>query len=253
MTFGVVTDAHLGIHDERETKRTVLARLAEQFEENDVETVLFLGDLVHESGAADEKTLLEQVYEPFEGFDCYATTGNHDVIDLPRAAFEDVFDAPTTTVVERTSGVSLVLADSAATSEYDNIGRIDPEAFAVLEDELASGNDVVLGTHFPPQHTSFLPQFFHHYPEGAYPVNKLQLEETVADTAGTLTHILCGHLHPARTERFVGQPLDIPMTVFEPVQSFQRPYEGSLQRPVNTRIDVAELVFDLQTIANSQR
>jgi predicted phosphodiesterase len=238
MTVGYISDIHLGVDIDGDTIE-LLEDVAASFEHRGVDTVVLLGDISTVESIETARSLATEVRDVFERFECYATAGNGDHVQV----IDEVFENGPNAVVTADEDTATVLVNSATTSTY-HTGEISKDGLELLEDQLAAGKSVTVAAHHPLQHTHHLPPLFETQPEIAFPDNKAQLQSIVADTDGTLEQLVCGHLHPKGRLRVLGNPLEVELDVLEPVLDIEFVYESEVERSLNEHIVVDNLVYD---------
>jgi len=80
--------------------------------------------------------------------------------------------------------------------------------------------------------------------EFASPDNRARLQSVVESSDGTLSKVVCGHLHPKGRLRVLGDPLGVELDVLEPIVSVEYVYGSDAVRSRNGRIVVEDLTYE---------
>lgn len=248
MRIGFVTDTHLGLHDEtgnnkiKNTYRDIL----ESFEEQNIDTVVHLGDCIDERTDTDLENLVEFVIGELSQFDnAFVAPGNHDAIGLDQSDFQ-VYDVETPPVeLYSSNNHSVLLLETAMDVEYKNIGCISDSSIELVKDRLESGYDLTLLSHYPLDYTDTGSDVFNLIPERAFPVNKIDLREIQNEYSGNITRMFCGHLHPETTTTTEKSPvLKSSMVVVEPITAMSLEH-GEVEVSINESVKAENLIFDV--------
>lgn len=248
MRIGFVTDTHLGLQGQtgnnkiKDTYRDIL----ESFQEQDIDTVVHLGDCIDERTDTDLEDLVEFVIGELSQFDnAFVAPGNHDAIGLDRSDFQ-MYDVDIPPVeLYSSNNHSVLLLETAMDVKYKNIGRISDSSIELVEDRLESGYDLTLISHYPLDCTDTGSDVFNIIPERAFPVNKIDLRGIQNEYNGNITRLFCGHLHPMTTTTTEqSQVLESNMVVVEPITAISLKNE-EVEVSVNESIKAEELIFDV--------
>lgn len=245
MRVGFLTDTHFGLSENGEMSETleVVNEIADTFHEENVDAVVHLGDVVDDRADGSYEQLLHDLLEPFEDFDTlYVTPGNHDAVVLEMQAFES-YETPNQVLHESDEECTLFL-DTAMNARHENCGYLSQAAKSLLKKKLGQGFDVRIISHYPLAYTSVGSEVFDIVPERAFPINKIDVYELDEEHEGSVTELICGHLHPGQTEVGTGVPIGCTMRVVEPVKAFDIS-SGELEHLVNTDIDASGLIIEL--------
>lgn len=251
MKVGFVTDTHRGLRDD-ESVMELLKDLADAFEEREVDMVIHLGDVAHEAPEESYDARVQEVADVFSEFEFHMTLGNHDVKAMSQSEFETAFDMECNRVLWHDEETSLVAINTAGRAELPDVeddstvGYFSDGALSLLQEELSSGRDVVVCTHYPLQYSPYYQEqaFFDVRPEYVFPINKLHFEKMlmVVDENPSLS-VFCGHLHPSETVSFTTEPFGIDVSVVQAVQLFEQ-NEATIDWWDNTWLSTDELVYE---------
>lgn len=191
--IGIVSDIHLGfpLVDDYEIV-SQLERLSREFKEHNVDTVISLGDQIHEVDKETDKENLQTVVNIFDEFDFYALAGNHDLAYMSVEEFSEITGTELNEVIT-IDGTDIILLDTASENKFQNVGEIHPEGFDLLKQKESS----IVFTHFLISYTSIYlsSEFFNSTPEGVFAVNKYHLTNERMEDNISIESILTGHLH----------------------------------------------------------
>lgn len=248
MRIGFVTDTHLGLQDKKGDNkiRNIYTDILESFEEQNIDTVVHLGDCIDERTDTDLDNLVEFVISELNQFDnSFVAPGNHDAIGLNLSDFQP-YDVETPPVeLYSSNGHSVLLLETAMDVEYKNIGCISDSSIDLVKDRLQSGYDLTLLSHYPLDYTDIGSDVFNLIPERAFPVNKIDLREIQNKYSGNITRVFCGHLHPSTTTTTETSPvLESSMVVVEPITSMSLK-RGEVEVSINESIKAQDLIFDI--------
>lgn len=242
MKLGVLTDSHLGNTEVDDDEIiTVLKDIKKEFKARGVDTVLHLGDVIHEESREKDIQKHQEVSGIFDDFDStYMLVGNHDIVELGNVKDVNLGWETAPPVIHETDDVVVLCVDTITQSEYTNIGYINEKHVDVVREKVSCPKETHIFSHFPLQATFEWSPAFDNYPEFAFPVNKFVFDEVFSQNNST-TYLYNGHLHPDGEVKTKGGPSDVPMTLIEPVLDFSAPpVEGS----VNHGIDKNNLIFN---------
>jgi DNA repair exonuclease SbcCD nuclease subunit len=248
MKIGFVTDTHLGLQDKTGTDKIkkTYRDILESFQEQNIETVVHLGDCIDERTDTDLDNLVEFVVGELSQFDnAFVTPGNHDAIGLDRSDLQ-IYDVEIPPVeLYSSNNHSVLLLETAMDVKYKNVGRISDSSIELVKDRLESGYETTLITHYPLDHTETGSDVFNLIPERAFPVNKIDLREIQNEYSGNITRMFCGHLHPETTTETEQSPvLESNMVVVEPITAISLEDE-KVEVSTNTSIKTEDLIFNI--------
>lgn len=244
MKVGVITDTHLGI--DNSVRNEIIEKLTEiksSFESENVENVIHLGDMIHESGNSSKN--IEEISNIFSDFNRYFTPGNHDVIETNLSEFEDKGWKSPKTVNKEGSRITIMI-DSSSNSKHKNIGYISQDEFLRIRKLLHKGYDINIISHYPIEKIEFKYDLFNTIPERAYPINKdeLFLKCDHREYEGCIKNQFCGHLHPKKSYVSTGSPTNIKINVIEPVLYLELTNKG-VNMNLNKNINAKNLIFEI--------
>lgn len=243
MKVGIVTDSHLGIDKKlNDDIISLLKDIRSHFNSNDVDTVIHLGDMIHESDNTD--THIEIVSDIFSDFTKYMTPGNHDIIKSSVSDFE-CFGWQCSGFIDKNEDRFVKIVDTSSESKYENTGFLPQSEISDIKRIIKDGNNLKLISHYPLEKV-YESEVFESIPEKAYPINKseLFLKCDHRDYQGDIKSVLSGHQHPNRTRKFTGQPTGIDIKIFEPILNFSVNSSG-VKPSLNNSIDLSELIIDI--------
>lgn len=174
---GLITDLHAG-HEHLE-ENAVIDFLEDEavdiFEREDVDKVICLGDMVHETDSEEnDEWRLEQVRDilsSVSGADYYDVAGNHDVIAVQEHHFEGHRKI-------NAGSYDILLIDTASNTPMDNIGMIGHEGIEFIKENAPEDRPFAIMSHFPMRYTENYQYStgFAEHPEGVFAIDKYNYE-----------------------------------------------------------------------------
>jgi 3',5'-cyclic AMP phosphodiesterase CpdA len=209
MNITVISDIHFGYENISNSELLVeLHRAVDEFKDQ-TDTLIVLGDIIHEGGDMDGQTKLDKVLDVLDQdeYNLLMTGGNHDAHEL------DAVDLKRLSTPEP---MGCYLLDTAMESPLPDAGFIDESKAEEIAEHALSGRDMdTLFTHFPPVYTELYQDsnWFDEYPEGAFPLNKHEYEGIFQQ----FDRIVCAHLHIDGSDEWRGVEIDVnpPFISFE--------------------------------------
>ena len=258
MNVGLLTDTHYGAVEENPTE--ALDSLIQHFREENVTTVVHLGDVGKEIEQTADETYnyIESIFTKLEEFDTYLLRGNHDVQNFSPEQLEDIPGLDNcVTGTERLTGSKtndeMLLVETATVLNGHPVGYIPDETLDTIISFLSDDSIEThyLLSHYPLQYTDYYQQrpFFKTQPEYAFPINKpllnIELHKN-QDTINTNTiHCISGHLHPPTEYTTQTDPYNIQLTIKEAVTGFEEADSGELVFFENTTLNPDDFVYTL--------
>lgn len=257
MNVGLLTDTHYGALDNHPTE--TLDELIKHFTENDVETVVHLGDVGSEQDKTPEETLdyIRTIFNKLSGFETFLLRGNHDVNDFTPEELESQVDGLDTCVTGSTTLTGetdeMLLVETATVLNGHPVGYIPddtiPDIISYLTTQ-SSGTKYVL-SHYPLQYTDYYQErpFFNVQPEYSFPINKPLLNQELAKSIEDITvenvELICGHLHPPTEYTTRTDPYNFTLTIKEAITGFKESSDGSLVFYENETLDPNDFIYRL--------
>ena len=245
MKVGILTDSHLGI--DRINPNIILETLnsiADYFETQDVDAVIHLGDIIQETPEQTD-SFARQATNIFSRFDQrYLLPGNHDLIDLPLEFYKDQgWEIPPCTIETETNN-TIIFADTIAESPTENLGYISEESIDLICSDYS--HPITILSHYPIDTVGkeSYSNVFTYLPELAYPINKSDVQMSLASGDVSVDRLICGHLHPTSTVNTTGLVTGYDMTVVEPIVNFHMNDAGTyVNASVNSDISYDNLIY----------
>lgn len=257
MNVGLLTDTHYGALDDHPTG--MLDELIEQFHENDVETVVHLGDVGTEQDKTPTETLnyIRTIFNKLSDFETFLLRGNHDVNDFTPEELESEVEALDTCVNGSTKLTGdtdeMLLVETATVLNGHPVGYIPDDTIPDIISHLTSqsnGTKYVL-SHYPLQYTNYYQErpFFNVQPEYSFPINKpllnRELAESIEDINVETVELICGHLHPPTEYTTRTDPYNLKLTIKEAITGFKESPEGELVFYENETLEPEDFIYRL--------
>jgi len=258
MNVGLLTDTHYGSISDHPTD--TLDQLIQYFRDNNVTTVVHLGDVGAEQGKKPYETLdyINTIFNKLDEFETYLLRGNHDVRDFDPQTLEsnvDGLDHCVTGSVRLTgnSDTEMLLVETATLINGHPAGYIPddtiPDIISFLTEQQTTQKYIL--SHYPLQYTRFYQErpFFNVQPEYAFPINKPLLNQKITESLTDITvedtEFICGHLHPPEEYNTKTKPYNFPLTIKEAITGFQKDDSGQLEFYENTTLDPSDFIYTL--------
>lgn len=244
----MIADTHIGQDDSvsSETLTDLLQSIADEFQAQDVDMVVHLGDIAYEDPLMLYESRVEKAGAFFDWAEYIPMLGNHDAEVVSVDEFEMQFDTSVNQIVYEDGETAVLALNSTGTGSFTGYGHLDDEAIELLTEAVEAYEEVLVFTHYPLQYTDYYHErpVFDTHPEYTFPINKGLLTD-VFDSASCDVSFYCGHLHPSETVTVETEPFGYPLTIVEPIQSFSQLNSGEIVWEANESIDVSALILSV--------